>query len=212
MRSKHIKISSESFDWAETLQTAAADESVDRIWLLGDTSTGVQGLCNALRQEDCASKIRFSTSHTFLCILTFRTTKFCKAISNFSVEIGSKISYRIVFRSCLSSEELSREELTSVIERDLVCNVLEKGVWGTYRHSHMTSSQGHVTSSQGHVTSHSAYVDTLTRGDLSSLSWIQAPDSPKSNDMITCEVCYRTPNFQRSFQSLIKTSVKSFKS
>ena len=64
MRSKHIKISSESFDWAETLQTAAADESVYRIWLLGDTSTGVQGLCNALRQEDCASKIRFTVINT----------------------------------------------------------------------------------------------------------------------------------------------------
>ena len=101
----------------------------------------------------------------------------------------------------MSSVELSREQLACVVERDLASNVLVNGVWGTYRHSDVTSSQARVTSSDGGVTSHSAYVDTLTRGDLSSLSWIQAPVSPRSQNTITCEVPYVAHSL---FSNLVK--------
>lgn len=57
-QNKFITISSDEFSWVESLQSAVTDISLDRVWLLGDSTTGVQGLCNALRHEEGAHKIR----------------------------------------------------------------------------------------------------------------------------------------------------------
>ena len=73
-------------------------------------------------------------------------------------------------------------------------NVFIDGEWGTFRHNYVqaspkqlvTTRQHDVTSTQQSIVS--AYVDTLTRGDLSSLSWIQSPVVETSQCSITCEV------------------------
>ena len=59
-------------------------------------------------------------------------------------------------------------------------NVNIGGQWGTYRHN--------GAESVATTTASFAYVDTLTRGDLSSLSWIQAPISTKTENKTICDV------------------------
>ena len=49
-----------------TLISACLDQEIVCVTLLtpiGDESSGVMGLCNALRQEDCKSKIRYHTKY-----------------------------------------------------------------------------------------------------------------------------------------------------
>ncbi|XP_063391024.1 fatty acid synthase-like [Cydia fagiglandana] len=53
------------------------------------------------------------------------------------------------------------------VQRDLAFNVLRSGVWGTYRHLPLE----HTETLQ--PVEH-AYVNTLTRGDLSSLRWVES--------------------------------------
>lgn len=55
------------------------------------------------------------------------------------------------------------------VRRDLAVNVLRAGVWGSYRHVPL----GDAADAQLQV--EHAYVNTLTRGDLSSLRWIESP-------------------------------------
>lgn len=55
------------------------------------------------------------------------------------------------------------------VRRDLAVNVLRAGVWGSYRHVVL----GDAAEAQLQV--EHAYVNTLTRGDLSSLRWIESP-------------------------------------
>lgn len=55
------------------------------------------------------------------------------------------------------------------VRRDLAVNVLRAGVWGGYRHLAL-SSAGAAQLQLEH-----AYVNTLARGDLSSLRWIESP-------------------------------------
>ncbi|XP_063530101.1 fatty acid synthase-like [Cydia strobilella] len=78
---------------------------------------------------------------------------------------------------------------------DLAFNVLRAGVWGTYRHLPLED-----TAPVQRQVEH-AYVNTLTRGDLSSLRWVEselrhaaaAPQPPRTD---LCRVCYSSVNFR----------------
>ncbi|XP_050549365.1 fatty acid synthase [Spodoptera frugiperda] len=54
------------------------------------------------------------------------------------------------------------------VERDMAFNVLRAGVWGSYRHLELAAAEAQLQVEH-------AYVNTLTRGDLSSLRWIESP-------------------------------------
>lgn len=57
------------------------------------------------------------------------------------------------------------------LKKDLLSNVLKQnGVWGSMRHLKLENKQ-EVSSSQ---VKH-AYINALTRGDLSSLKWVEGP-------------------------------------
>ncbi|EDW12340.1 fatty acid synthase [Drosophila mojavensis] len=56
------------------------------------------------------------------------------------------------------------------ISKDLAINVYRNRAWGTYRHLPLNSHQPLLTVEQ-------AYVNTLIKGDLSSLKWIESPRS-----------------------------------
>ncbi|XP_061706554.1 fatty acid synthase-like [Cydia pomonella] len=81
------------------------------------------------------------------------------------------------------------------VRRDLAFNVLRAGVWGTYRHLPLED-----TAPVQRQVEH-AYVNTLTRGDLSSLRWVEselrhaaaAPQPPRTD---LCRVCYSSVNFR----------------
>ncbi|KAG6462008.1 hypothetical protein O3G_MSEX013000 [Manduca sexta] len=55
------------------------------------------------------------------------------------------------------------------VQKDVAVNVLRAGVWGTYRHLPLAAA------ADAQLQVEHAYVNTLTRGDLSSLRWIESP-------------------------------------
>uniref|UniRef100_A0A4W6DNU3 Fatty acid synthase n=1 Tax=Lates calcarifer TaxID=8187 RepID=A0A4W6DNU3_LATCA len=86
--------------------------------------------------------------------------------------------------SVAPSLQLDHKPMQSVLERDLVMNVFRDGHWGMFRHQLITHEQ--------------AYVNVLTRGDLSSLRWIASPPhhpvaSPNEQQ---CLVYYSSLNFR----------------
>ncbi|XP_052754570.1 fatty acid synthase [Galleria mellonella] len=81
------------------------------------------------------------------------------------------------------------------LRKDLAVNVLRDGVWGSYRHLLLDD----LADAQLQV--EHAYVNTLTRGDLSSLRWIESPlrfasemQWPPHTDL--CRVYYAPLNFR----------------
>lgn len=81
------------------------------------------------------------------------------------------------------------------LDKGLMANVLKGGQWGSYRHLPL-DQQSSVPSLQ---VEH-AYVNTLTRGDLSSLRWIEGPLSYYRPDNFPnkkfCTVYYAGLNFR----------------
>lgn len=56
------------------------------------------------------------------------------------------------------------------MDKDLLVNVLKNNVWGSMRHLRAHTEETSLTVEH-------AYVNALTRGDLSSLRWIEGPNS-----------------------------------
>ncbi|XP_049874376.1 fatty acid synthase [Pectinophora gossypiella] len=78
---------------------------------------------------------------------------------------------------------------------DLSVNVLRAGVWGCYRHLPLADA------SAAQLQVEHAYVNTLTRGDLSSLRWIEselrwAREAPARPGTELCRVYYAPLNFR----------------
>lgn len=89
---------------------------------------------------------------------------------------------------------LSSRKYSEQLKKDLVHNVLKSNVWGSYRHILLEQ-----LSDSGHLQVEHAYINTLVRGDLSSLKWIEGPltyykgDDPNSE---LCSVYYAPLNFR----------------
>ncbi|XP_055680186.1 fatty acid synthase-like [Lutzomyia longipalpis] len=95
------------------------------------------------------------------------------------------------------------------VAKNLTINVLKNGIWGTFRHLKL-DCQPNVASMQ---VEH-AYVNVLTKGDLSSLRWIEGPlscDRPDLNDpnFDLCTVYYAPLNFRDIMLSSGKLSTDS---
>lgn len=108
-------------------------------------------------------------------------------------DCGHKI--RCIFNASLSGKNLELEEdfLKSLQAKDLVMNVFRDGKWGSFRHIPLENITKSLESSH-------AYINVLTRGDLSSLHWIESPlkyfnpeTFPKKS---LCTVYYASLNFR----------------
>ncbi|KAF2898262.1 hypothetical protein ILUMI_07913 [Ignelater luminosus] len=88
---------------------------------------------------------------------------------------------------------LSSSFYAKQLKKDLVHNVLQGKVWGTFRHLPIDQQ-----SSSGNLQVEHAYINTLIRGDLSSLKWIEGPLSYYKPDKksILCHVYYAPLNFR----------------
>uniref|UniRef100_A0A8C4XT47 Fatty acid synthase n=1 Tax=Falco tinnunculus TaxID=100819 RepID=A0A8C4XT47_FALTI len=87
---------------------------------------------------------------------------------------------------------LSSLEMQKMVQRDLVANVYRDGKWGSFRH--LMLQQGNPQE----LTEY-AYVNVLTRGDLSSLRWIVSPlrhFHTTNPDVQLCKVYYASLNFR----------------
>lgn len=103
-------------------------------------------------------------------------------------------SIRCVFTS-KEIAEIPQFSLTSAFyqdlpKKDLVMNVFKKGSWGSYRHV--------LCRDVSKVETQHAYLNVLTRGDLSSLVWVDSPlkyFTPSTNSVF-CQVYYASLNFR----------------
>ncbi|TKS90319.1 Fatty acid synthase [Collichthys lucidus] len=94
--------------------------------------------------------------------------------------------------SAAQSLQPGQRSMQSVLEGDLVMNVFRDGQWGAFRHQFIT----HDINEE--LTEH-AYVNVLTRGDLSSLRWIASPLRhfvTSNSNMQLCRVYYGSLNFR----------------
>ncbi|XP_043924165.1 fatty acid synthase [Protopterus annectens] len=107
---------------------------------------------------------------------------------------GNKIRCAFVSNlktSSVPSLKLSEEMVQKILPWDLVINVYRDGQWGAFRHVPLQKDREEVTEY--------AYVNVLTRGDLSSLRWIVSPlrHFQSSNpDVKLCQVYYASLNFR----------------
>ncbi|XP_060027688.1 fatty acid synthase [Erinaceus europaeus] len=84
------------------------------------------------------------------------------------------------------------QELQKVLRGDLVMNVYRDGAWGTFHHFPMEKERPEK------LTEH-AFVNVLTRGDLSSIRWVCSPvchAQPSSPGMELCTISYASLNFR----------------
>ncbi|XP_050423114.1 fatty acid synthase-like isoform X2 [Adelges cooleyi] len=107
-------------------------------------------------------------------------------------------SVRSVFIQDPSAPKFSLTEpkYAEQLKKDLLSNVLKpNGVWGTMRHLKLESKQDKPSLQVEH-----AYINALTRGDLSSLKWIEGPLTyykPESDpNTELCTVYYAPLNFR----------------
>lgn len=81
---------------------------------------------------------------------------------------GSNI--RAVFIQDNNAPKFSLKTYEKQLKKDLVHNVLKTNVWGSYRHIQLE-----YYNDSGKLLVEHAYINTLTRGDLASLRWIEGP-------------------------------------
>ncbi|XP_054249700.1 fatty acid synthase [Indicator indicator] len=82
-------------------------------------------------------------------------------------------------------------EMQQIVQKDLVMNVYRDGKWGSFRHLPLQQAQPQELTEY-------AYVNVLTRGDLSSLRWIASPlrHFRSTADVQLCKVYYSSLNFR----------------
>lgn len=80
--------------------------------------------------------------------------------------------YRAVFiqNSKATPFALTVPQYANQLKKDLVHNVLKGSLWGTYRHLPLENYSDKSLLKVEH-----AYINTLMRGDLASLRWIEGP-------------------------------------
>ncbi|KAM3843635.1 fatty acid synthase [Vipera latastei] len=86
----------------------------------------------------------------------------------------------------------SAKEMQTILKNDLVMNIYRDGKWGSFRHLPLKQAQSLE------VTEY-AFVNVLTRGDLSSLRWISSPlqhFSTSSPNVQMCKIHYASLNFR----------------
>nr|CAI5827466.1 unnamed protein product [Callosobruchus analis] len=101
---------------------------------------------------------------------------------------------RSIFLQNKTAPKFTIKAYETQLKKDLVHNVMKNKVWGCYRHLQLD----HYNDS-GKLQVEHAYINTLTRGDLASLRWIEGPlghykgDDPKTE---LCHVYYAPLNFR----------------
>ncbi|CAG2220061.1 FASN [Mytilus edulis] len=106
---------------------------------------------------------------------------------------GNKL--RCIFNYGKTALDLSteNEEIRAVFRKDLAFNVYKNGQWGSFKHLPLTKK---ILNSQK-LCQH-AHVNILTKGDLSSLTWIESPLTKYfgNKSYRLCNVHYASLNFR----------------
>ncbi|XP_006869546.1 PREDICTED: fatty acid synthase [Chrysochloris asiatica] len=86
----------------------------------------------------------------------------------------------------------SSPELQKMLQRDLMMNIYRDGAWGAFRHFPLEQDKPEEQ------TEH-AFVNVLTRGDLSSIRWVCSPlrhATPTGPNTQLCRIYYASLNFR----------------
>uniref|UniRef100_A0A8C2AIS1 Fatty acid synthase n=1 Tax=Cyprinus carpio TaxID=7962 RepID=A0A8C2AIS1_CYPCA len=111
---------------------------------------------------------------------------------------GNRIRSMYMWYSCTSKDAdvpslvPTQKEMKALLKKDLVMNVYRDGQWGVFRHQLLTQDLSEELTEQ-------AYVNVLTRGDLSSLRWIASPLRhfiPSNPNVQLCRVYFSSLNFR----------------
>ncbi len=90
--------------------------------------------------------------------------------------------------------DFESESFKEQLKKDLVQNVLKNGKWGSFRHLKLDGNIGMPMLLVEH-----AYINALTKGDLSSLQWIEGNSGLAENkdpSVDLCKVYYAPINFR----------------
>ncbi|KAJ1364192.1 hypothetical protein KIN20_024223 [Parelaphostrongylus tenuis] len=93
--------------------------------------------------------------------------------------------------------KLDDPETKAIIDLDLHANNYRDGVWGSLRHFVVKDEDAHVVKDCEH-----AFINTLTRGDVSSLTWFESPNQyfdaieGRKDTHELCHVYYAPINFR----------------
>ncbi|XP_066443807.1 fatty acid synthase isoform X2 [Eleutherodactylus coqui] len=131
-----------------------------------------------------------SDHHTWLTVMNEPNSGIVGMINCLRQEPGGN-RIRCIFNYDYSYE-VSEKQIQQLQGKDLVMNVCKDGRWGAFRH---TPFQKEHTQDQ---TSY-AFVNVLTVGDLSTLSWIASPlcnFQPTNPNVKLCKVYYSSLNFR----------------
>ncbi|XP_031347934.1 fatty acid synthase-like [Photinus pyralis] len=82
---------------------------------------------------------------------------------------------------------LSSAYYQNQIEKDLIHNVLKYEMWGSYRH---------LLLDRNIVASNHAYINIDTKGDLTTLRWVEGPHHSPEDTSDLCSVYYASVNFR----------------
>lgn len=114
-------------------------------------------------------------------------------------ELGSERIRSIFCPPEEQSDKLDPSNLITdeIVQRDLVMNVYSDGQYGSFRHYQLDTVETWAE------TEHT-YLDVMTKGDLSSLRWIEAdhkhwpnlPSSAKNEKDLLCHIYYASLNFK----------------
>jgi NADPH:quinone reductase-like Zn-dependent oxidoreductase/thioesterase domain-containing protein/acyl carrier protein len=184
----------DQFSWIEKLKLALADKQLERVWLVSEKSpnSGIVGLVNCLRKEFGGDKIR--------CV--FITDKYPIMHTSYLLPVvQEKLSQPGVAQWTQLFDQIRKT--------DLVMNVFRNGKWGSYRHIFEGSNVDSIVIDNEKAFYEAmkydtqakfgnAYINLLSRGDLSTLKWMQSPE-PFINDVtrqLACQVSYAALNFR----------------
>ncbi|RZC35992.1 fatty acid synthase [Asbolus verrucosus] len=92
---------------------------------------------------------------------------------------------RAVFIQDTNAVKFSPIAYEKQLKKDLIHNVLRKNVWGSYKHILLDHDND-----SGKLQVEHAYINTLTRGDLSSLRWIEGPLTYYKGGDLNSELCH----------------------
>ncbi|XP_054169344.1 fatty acid synthase-like [Oppia nitens] len=93
--------------------------------------------------------------------------------------------------------DFEKSPYNELFETDLVCNIFKNGKWGSLRHILLPEEQETIDSEH-------AYLNVVTRGDMSSLKWFDAhhkyfpnlAEKNKKEQEVLCNVYYSALNFK----------------
>ncbi|XP_017099797.2 fatty acid synthase [Drosophila bipectinata] len=103
---------------------------------------------------------------------------------------GNCVRLYLILDEGLPAFSLEEPFFADQLAKDLSINVYRNGSWGSFRHLKMESQSPLLPVEH-------AYVNTLVKGDLSSLRWIESPrTNPNQSHLEPCTVYYAPLNFR----------------